>query len=134
MFKSLSNVIKNLIDKTDKSVHCAFWDLDLDDLINSFGDKSKSSDVKLIIDKRNYEDQIIGDGIKIAESSRYMHNKFCIIDGKKVDNIESIDQNSIESISVLKDAAGKSLYGDKAENGVVIITTKAPKKEFQKKN
>lgn len=57
-----------------------------------------------------------------------------IIDGKEVDNIESIEQNSIESISVLKDAAGKSLYGDKAEKGVVIITTKAPKKEFQKKN
>ncbi|RZK19548.1 MAG: hypothetical protein EOO86_07280 [Pedobacter sp.] len=57
-----------------------------------------------------------------------------VVDGKQVNDIERLDPNTIESISVLKDAAGKSLYGDKAENGVVIITTKTSKKELQKKN
>lgn len=45
-----------------------------------------------------------------------------------VDNIEmslnAIDPNSIESISVLKDAAAAAIYGSRAANGVVLITTK----------
>lgn len=57
-----------------------------------------------------------------------------VVDGKQVNDIERLDPNTIESINVLKDVAGKSLYGDKAENGVVIITTKTSKKELQKKN
>jgi len=45
-----------------------------------------------------------------------------------VDNIEmslnAIDPNSIESISVLKDAAAAAIYGSRAANGVILITTK----------
>lgn len=45
-----------------------------------------------------------------------------------VDGIEStmydIDPNDIESMSVLKDAASAAIYGSKAANGVIIITTK----------
>jgi TonB-dependent starch-binding outer membrane protein SusC len=44
---------------------------------------------------------------------------------KGVDNVlNSINPNDIESISVLKDAASTSLYGSRATNGVLIITTK----------
>jgi len=42
-------------------------------------------------------------------------------------NISSINPNDIESMSVLKDAASTALYGSKAANGVVIITTKKGK-------
>lgn len=42
-------------------------------------------------------------------------------------NISSINPNDIESISVLKDAASTALYGNKAANGVVMITTKKGK-------
>ncbi|RYF44398.1 MAG: SusC/RagA family TonB-linked outer membrane protein, partial [Chitinophagaceae bacterium] len=44
--------------------------------------------------------------------------------------INNIDPNDIESISVLKGAAAASLYGSRAANGVVLITTKsgAPRK------
>ncbi|QLG44642.1 SusC/RagA family TonB-linked outer membrane protein [Costertonia aggregata] len=38
--------------------------------------------------------------------------------------LSSIDPNSIESISVLKDASAKAVYGSRASNGVVVITTK----------
>jgi TonB-dependent starch-binding outer membrane protein SusC len=38
--------------------------------------------------------------------------------------LNSINPNDIESISVLKDAASTSLYGSRASNGVLIITTK----------
>ncbi|TAI48366.1 SusC/RagA family TonB-linked outer membrane protein [Flagellimonas allohymeniacidonis] len=41
--------------------------------------------------------------------------------------LSSIDPNSIESISVLKDASAKAIYGSRASNGVVIITTKRGK-------
>jgi len=42
--------------------------------------------------------------------------------------MNSINPNDIESISVLKDAAASSLYGSRAANGVVIITTKSGKR------
>jgi len=44
--------------------------------------------------------------------------------------LNNIDPNDIESINVLKGAAAASLYGSRAANGVVVITTKsgAPKK------
>jgi len=48
-----------------------------------------------------------------------------------VDGVEStmndIDANDIESISVLKDAASAAIYGSKAANGVILITTKRGK-------
>ena len=39
-------------------------------------------------------------------------------------NINTLNPDEIESISILKDAASTSLYGSRAANGVVIITTK----------
>ena len=41
--------------------------------------------------------------------------------------INQIDPNEIESISVLKDAASAAIYGSKAANGVILITTKRGK-------
>lgn len=46
-----------------------------------------------------------------------------LIDGVQSD-ITQINPNDIESISVLKDAASASIYGARAANGVVLITTK----------
>lgn len=39
-------------------------------------------------------------------------------------NIENINPNDIESITILKDAAAVSIWGAKAGNGVIVITTK----------
>ncbi|HZL11273.1 MAG TPA: TonB-dependent receptor [Prolixibacteraceae bacterium] len=51
-----------------------------------------------------------------------------VVDGFPiVGDISSINPNEIESISVLKDAASTSLYGSRAANGVVLITTKSAK-------
>lgn len=48
-----------------------------------------------------------------------------VIDGVVVQNTSSLDPNSIESISVLKDASAAGIYGSLgATNGVVLITTK----------
>ncbi|WGQ16707.1 SusC/RagA family TonB-linked outer membrane protein [Sphingobacterium faecium] len=39
-------------------------------------------------------------------------------------NMDNIDPNSIEQISILKDAAASSIWGARAGNGVIVITTK----------
>ncbi|MFC0603896.1 SusC/RagA family TonB-linked outer membrane protein [Winogradskyella pulchriflava] len=52
-----------------------------------------------------------------------------VIDGAPfTGNLNTISQDQIESISVLKDASSASLYGSRASNGVVLITTKRGKK------
>ena len=50
-------------------------------------------------------------------------NPLVLIDGVE-GSINNIDPNSIESISVLKDAASSAIYGSRAANGVVLVTTK----------
>jgi TonB-linked SusC/RagA family outer membrane protein len=50
-------------------------------------------------------------------------NPLVIVDGVE-SNINNIDPNEIESISVLKDASSASIYGSRAANGVILITTK----------
>ncbi len=48
-----------------------------------------------------------------------------VVDGMPYDgNISAINPADIESVNVLKDAASTSLYGSRAANGVIIITTK----------
>jgi len=47
-----------------------------------------------------------------------------IVDGVQVGGIGNINPGDIESIDVLKDAASSAIYGARAANGVVIITTK----------
>lgn len=57
-----------------------------------------------------------------------------VIDGvpSKDANIFSyMDPNSIETIQVLKDAAAASIYGSRASNGVIIVTTKKGKDKFK---
>lgn len=47
-----------------------------------------------------------------------------VVDGLPDVDINRIDMNDVASISVLKDAASASVYGSRAANGVVLITTK----------
>lgn len=52
-----------------------------------------------------------------------------IVDGVFVSNIDGVSPNDVESIEILKDAATASIYGSRAANGVVIITTKGGRRE-----
>ena len=63
-------------------------------------------------------------GMSTANSS---NDPLYIIDGIPTDNINCINPSDIESLQVLKDAASASIYGSRAANGVVIITTKQGK-------
>ena len=53
-------------------------------------------------------------------------NPLYIIDGMPTDQygMESVNPNDIESIEVLKDAASGAIYGARAANGVILVTTK----------
>lgn len=52
---------------------------------------------------------------------------YILIDGIESGSMNDIDPNDIESISVLKDASSAAIYGSKASNGVILITTKRGK-------
>ena len=53
-----------------------------------------------------------------------------LVDGVQ-GSIDDVDPSQIDKISVLKDAASSSIYGSRAANGVILITTKrAPKDRF----
>lgn len=47
-----------------------------------------------------------------------------IVDGVQCDNLDYVNANDVESVSVLKDAAAASIYGSKAAAGVILVTTK----------
>lgn len=63
------------------------------------------------------------DGIPLSNSSEYSSGKNVTLGG--ISNVASQD---IESMTVLKGAAATALYGSRAANGVIIITTKSGKR------
>lgn len=50
-----------------------------------------------------------------------------IADGVVIGNINDVNANDIASMEILKDAAAQSMYGARASNGVILITTKKGK-------
>jgi TonB-linked SusC/RagA family outer membrane protein len=48
-----------------------------------------------------------------------------VVDGMFFDNIDFLNPNDIESMSILKDASAAAIYGVRASNGVVLIETKS---------
>ena len=50
-----------------------------------------------------------------------------VVDGVPGANIEDLSPNDIESIDILKDAASSAIYGARASNGVILVTTKKGK-------
>ncbi|HCW09063.1 MAG TPA: SusC/RagA family TonB-linked outer membrane protein, partial [Cytophagales bacterium] len=73
------------------------------------------------------------DGIPmISESNSTMSTSFDLSgtpvgSGQSISSISDINPNDIESIEVLKDASAAAIYGSRAANGVVMITTKRGK-------
>jgi len=50
-----------------------------------------------------------------------------VVDGFIVDNIDYLNPNDISNVEIFKDAASSAVYGSRAANGVVAITTKSGK-------
>jgi len=65
--------------------------------------------------------------IRMGASLSATNDPLIVIDGIPVANsapLSSINPNDIESFTVLKDASATAIYGSRASNGVIIITTK----------
>lgn len=63
--------------------------------------------------------------VRIRGYSSFENNEpLYIVDGVPTQDISSMNPNDIESISVLKDAGAASIYGSRASNGVIIVSTK----------
>ena len=68
---------------------------------------------------------IIVDGFPVSDPGSMSVGKYD--EGKKDNILASINPNDIESIEVLKDASSTAIYGARAGNGVIIVTTKKGK-------
>jgi TonB-dependent starch-binding outer membrane protein SusC len=75
---------------------------------------------------------VVGDGqpgstarVRIRGFASFTNNSpLYIVDGVPTQDISTLNPNDIENLSVLKDAGAASIYGSRASNGVIIITTK----------
>ena len=61
--------------------------------------------------------------------SIYNTNPLYVVDGMIVDNINYLGPNDIDNIAVLKDASASAIYGVRAANGVIMVTTKKGSKD-----
>ncbi len=55
------------------------------------------------------------------------NNPLYVIDGIPRTDMDNINPNDIESMTVLKDASSSAIYGSRAANGVIVVTTKGGK-------
>jgi len=62
--------------------------------------------------------------IRGISSISYASNPLYVIDGMPSGDLSTIDTRDIESVDVLKDASAAAIYGSRATNGVIMITTK----------
>ncbi|MGN6533610.1 MAG: SusC/RagA family TonB-linked outer membrane protein, partial [Ginsengibacter sp.] len=67
--------------------------------------------------------------IRGISSISYASNPLYVIDGFPTGDLSMFDTRDIESVDVLKDASAAAIYGSRATNGVIIITTKKGKRD-----
>lgn len=82
----------------------------------------------LIIQQRNFEP---GQGVNLnirGLGTLGDNTPLVVIDGIMGGDINLINPNDIENVSILKDAGTAAIYGSRAANGVILITTKRGKK------
>jgi TonB-dependent starch-binding outer membrane protein SusC len=82
----------------------------------------------LIIQQRNFEP---GQGVNInirGLGTLGDNTPLVVIDGIPGGDLNLINPNDIESVSILKDAGSAAIYGSRSANGVILITTKKGRK------
>jgi TonB-linked SusC/RagA family outer membrane protein len=67
--------------------------------------------------------------IRGVSSINFASDPLYVIDGFPTGNLIHFDSRDIETVEVLKDASAAAIYGSRATNGVIIITTKKGKKD-----
>ncbi|GBU08286.1 SusC/RagA family TonB-linked outer membrane protein [Bacteroidales bacterium] len=72
--------------------------------------------------------------IRGSSSINASNDPLYVVDGVPMSEINFLSPNDIESMQILKDASSAAIYGSRASNGVVLITTKAGTKGEAKIN
>ena len=67
--------------------------------------------------------------ISLSDSKKPLY----VVDGKPMDNISTIKTEDLTKLETLKDSAATAIYGSRAANGVIIVTTKASLKNKETK-
>lgn len=67
--------------------------------------------------------------IRGISSISYASNPLYVIDGFPTGDLSMFDTRDIESVDVLKDASAAAIYGSRATNGVIMITTKKGRRD-----
>ncbi len=73
-------LVETHVMSANLSAYCAFYDLNLRNIIDALAKRSKTIDVKLVMENSSYKGQVKGDGVRLDSNAKLMHNKFCIID------------------------------------------------------
>ncbi|MDF1697501.1 MAG: TonB-dependent receptor [Saprospiraceae bacterium] len=69
-------------------------------------------------------DIVIRGNVSVAPNG---NSPLIIVDGLPFDNLNDISPDDIANIEILKDAASTAIYGSRASNGVILVTTKSGK-------
>jgi TonB-linked SusC/RagA family outer membrane protein len=67
--------------------------------------------------------------IRGISSISFSSDPLYVVDGIPTGDISNFDMRDIESVDVLKDASASAIYGSRATNGVIVITTKRGKRD-----
>ncbi len=68
------------------------------------------------------------DGIPVVNQALFQGGQFGGLGGQTSNSISDLNWSDVESIEILKDASAAAIYGSRASNGVVLITTKRGKR------
>lgn len=77
-----------------------------------------------------YSNIVIRGNVSVAGGN----SPLIIVDGLPYDNLNDISPDDISSVEILKDAASTAIYGARASNGVVLVTTKKAREGYKSFN
>ena len=84
----------------------------------------------LVVDPKNKDRGEDAFTIRGVGTFRAKSSPLIVVDGLPIEGgISTVNPYDIENITVLKDAAAASIYGARASNGVIVITTKQAKQQ-----
>ena len=111
---------------TGSTVHVTAENIEAVNAVDAFGAlQSLASGMNIVMNSgqpgEGYKVVIRGMGTAGSNPPLY------VVDGVPGANIDDLSPNDIESIDILKDAASSAIYGARASNGVILVTTKKGK-------
>ncbi|MBQ9570669.1 MAG: TonB-dependent receptor plug domain-containing protein, partial [Prevotella sp.] len=111
---------------TGSTIHVTSEDIAAVNAVDAFGAlQSQAAGMNIVMNSgqpgESYKVTIRGMGTAGSNSPLY------VIDGVPGGSLTDISPDDIESIDVLKDAASSAIYGARASNGVILVTTKKGK-------